>query len=425
MAGPCDLDQWKFYQGQCTSWVSYRLNQLNGVGFSDYYGGQHWGDASGWATAARNLGIAVNTTPAAGSIAWYSQDHVAYVEQVNSPTSVVISEMNYDYANGFRVRTVTAGSSGWPTDFIHLADRSDAVPDGSFASYQGNVYRIAGGAPVYISSWNNVGGPQSATALTDAQWASLRQYPADGTLVSTAAGYVYRFAGGAPLYVSNWNAIGGSQPTTQVSQSVLGNGDRSVPWNHVHRYPANKTFLKTGTGDVYEVAGGAPFAVSNWSTVGGQQPYTLIDAWDISHRTNAAAHLRPTPAARTGVTGLPSKTPWRFTAACRTKTTPSASATAVPDSGISKYTACPAITTSTLPSGTIGKAYSATLTHSGGTGTATWTTTAGKLPAGLALAKNGKITGKPTKAGTYPFSVEVTDSAKSAATRKLAITVKK
>jgi surface antigen len=121
--GACVLDAWKFYQGQCTSWVAYRLNQLNGIGFNDYYGGRQWGDASNWASAAQNLHISVNTTPAVGAVAWYSADHVAYVEKVNSPTSIVISEMNYDYGNGFRVRTVTAGHSGWPTDFIHIADR--------------------------------------------------------------------------------------------------------------------------------------------------------------------------------------------------------------------------------------------------------------------------------------------------------------
>ncbi len=119
----CVLDQWKFYQGQCTSWVAYRLNQLNGIAFGDYYGGQHWGDASDWASAARALNITVNGTPAVGSVAWYSADHVAYVEKVNSPTSIVISEMNYDYGNGFWVHTVTAGAKGWPTDFIHIADR--------------------------------------------------------------------------------------------------------------------------------------------------------------------------------------------------------------------------------------------------------------------------------------------------------------
>ncbi|MGH3224847.1 MAG: CHAP domain-containing protein, partial [Streptosporangiaceae bacterium] len=132
LRGACVPDQWKFDQGQCTSWVAYRLNELNelnGISFTETYRGQSWGNASTWDTAAKNLKIAVNGTPAIGAVAWWAaaksngyQGHVAYVEQVNSPTSVVISEMNYDNDNGFRVRTITT-SSGWPTDFIHIADR--------------------------------------------------------------------------------------------------------------------------------------------------------------------------------------------------------------------------------------------------------------------------------------------------------------
>jgi YVTN family beta-propeller protein len=120
--GSCVEDKWYFYEGQCTSWVAYRINQLSGVPFNNYYDGSStntWGDASNWGPHARNLGIPVNATPSLGSVAWYSSDHVAYVEWVNSPTSVVISEMNYDNDNGFRVRTITK-SNGWPTDFIHI-----------------------------------------------------------------------------------------------------------------------------------------------------------------------------------------------------------------------------------------------------------------------------------------------------------------
>ncbi|HET7013871.1 MAG TPA: CHAP domain-containing protein [Streptosporangiaceae bacterium] len=121
--GACIADKWLFFQGQCTSWVAYRLNQLNGIAFSNSFGGDgRWSDASNWGPHARALGITVNGTPAVGSVAWYSAGHVAYVEKVNSPTSVVISEMNYDNDNGFRVRTITT-ASGWPTGFIHIHDR--------------------------------------------------------------------------------------------------------------------------------------------------------------------------------------------------------------------------------------------------------------------------------------------------------------
>jgi surface antigen len=121
--GACVADNLFFYQGQCTSWVAYRLSELNMTSFTDYFGGRGlWGDAVSWGRHARKLGITVNSVPATGSVAWYRSGHVAYVEKVNSPTSVVISEMNYDADNGFRVTTITT-SSGWPTGFIHIADR--------------------------------------------------------------------------------------------------------------------------------------------------------------------------------------------------------------------------------------------------------------------------------------------------------------
>jgi surface antigen len=115
--GACIPDRWAFYQGQCVSWAAYRLNQLNGIAFSNSFGGGgRWGNASNWGPHAQALGIPVNATPAVGSVAWYAASsaspdgHVAYVEQVNSPTSIVISEMNYDDDNGFRVWTITTSS---------------------------------------------------------------------------------------------------------------------------------------------------------------------------------------------------------------------------------------------------------------------------------------------------------------------------
>ena len=105
------------------------MNELNGVAFISIYGSQQWGDASYWATAAGNLNIEVSQAPALGSVAWWpdSRAHpgglVGYVEEVNSPTSIIISEMNWDNGNGFRLVTVTKSGSDWPADFLHIADR--------------------------------------------------------------------------------------------------------------------------------------------------------------------------------------------------------------------------------------------------------------------------------------------------------------
>jgi hypothetical protein len=73
-----------------------------------------------------------------------------------------------------------------------------------------------------------------------------------------------------------------------------------------------------------------------------------------------------------------------------------------------------AVTTTSLPNGVVGSAYSFTLTASGGTSPYTWTeTSGGDLPPGVAAVTSaGVIAGTPTTAGTYgPYVFTVTDSA--------------
>ena len=81
------------------------------------------------------------------------------------------------------------------------------------------------------------------------------------------------------------------------------------------------------------------------------------------------------------------------------------------------------ITTSSLPSGTVGSAYSSTLAASGGTTPYTWSIASGSLPAGLSLSSSGAITGNPTTAGTSNFTAKVTDNNSQTATQALSITV--
>ena len=81
----------------------------------------------------------------------------------------------------------------------------------------------------------------------------------------------------------------------------------------------------------------------------------------------------------------------------------------------------PVITTNSLPSGTRGTSYHTTLAASDGSGTYTWSISAGSLPAGLTLTGN-IISGTPTTAGTYSFTVQVSDGI-GAAIKPLSITV--
>ncbi len=67
-----------------------------------------------------------------------------------------------------------------------------------------------------------------------------------------------------------------------------------------------------------------------------------------------------------------------------------------------------AVSTSTLPAGTVGTRYAAGLASSGGQAPYAWSVVEGSLPAGLELTKAGVIKGTPTVAGTSIFTVAVT-----------------
>ncbi len=75
------------------------------------------------------------------------------------------------------------------------------------------------------------------------------------------------------------------------------------------------------------------------------------------------------------------------------------------------------ITTSSLPGGTVGSGYSATVQASGGTGAYTWGVSTGSLPAGVTLsATTGQLSGTPSTAAQYTFTLKVSDSASPANT---------
>jgi Putative Ig domain len=82
------------------------------------------------------------------------------------------------------------------------------------------------------------------------------------------------------------------------------------------------------------------------------------------------------------------------------------------------------ITTTSLPSGNAGTAYSATLTAIGGVYPYSWSITSGTLPPGLQLnAGTGAITGTPTTAGTSNFTVQVADSETPPATSSAPLSI--
>ena len=81
------------------------------------------------------------------------------------------------------------------------------------------------------------------------------------------------------------------------------------------------------------------------------------------------------------------------------------------------------ITTTSLSAGQIMRSYSSALAATGGTLPHSWKLSAGTLPAGLALASTGVISGIPTATGRTPLTFTVTDSGKTVQMKTVTLTM--
>lgn len=82
------------------------------------------------------------------------------------------------------------------------------------------------------------------------------------------------------------------------------------------------------------------------------------------------------------------------------------------------------IATSLLPAASVNQPYQVTLATGGGTIPFVWTIASGMLPPGLLLNGNdGKITGIPTAAGAFNFTVRVQEGTTTTATRALTLQI--
>lgn len=114
---------------------------------------------------------------------------------------------------------------------------TDLAAEGAFVQVagRGEVYRIAGGAPVFVSSWEAVNLPaQPVQTLSQTQFDSLPSRPANGAfLVGGSSGLVYRVSGGVATHVPSWAPYGGPQPTMTVDQAALDNAGTGGVWNRL------------------------------------------------------------------------------------------------------------------------------------------------------------------------------------------------
>ena len=149
---------------------------------------------------------------------------------------------------------------------------------------------------------------------------------------------------------------------------------------------------------------------------GGTTPYT----WSLTSGTlpaglslSASGVISGTPTASVNATALT----FKVTDSSNPVQTQSASLTLT-------IAATLAVTTTSLPNGQVGTAYSATLAATGGTSPYTWSLTSGTLPAGLSLSASGVISGTPTASvNATALTFKVTDSSSPVQTQSATISI--
>ena len=206
-----------------------------------------------------------------------------------------------------------------PTRAATLAGAAPSEPkDGDFirSSAATGIYRIAGGAPILVTTWKAFGGPKSVRTITAAQWRNLSQRPAEGTFLRSTGGQIFRVIGGAPVYVRTMYLFGpGPHPAITVDEAAITEAGSSAALGHLRAYPADGTFIiENAAGHVYRMAGGAPIYVPSWSTFGGRQPAIYMDGFAINYagRGGVYSHLHLTPIVGTYLEGVPGGKAYRI-----------------------------------------------------------------------------------------------------------------
>lgn len=91
---------------------------------------------------------------------------------------------------------------------------------------------------------------------------------------------------------------------------------------------------------------------------------------------------------------------------------------------VRRYAASLGLLDPVLPAGRRGVEYQERIGTVGGTGRATFSRRSGALPAGIALAEDGTVSGYPTEAGEFPFEVEIRDEAGERLVAQVSLTIR-
>ena len=387
----------------------------------------------------------VSASPNAASISYLSQIYnaahalglkVAFNTGVDSWSD---SLMNYcDYINSSEVWSnapLTASQKKWASRTWLLTEgvndaataanlTKEAWADGILAEYACSSYEsIPGWLPTYYSLISGNSPVVTAPSITTATLANGTAGTILRTLAASGGTAPYTWtvsAGSLPAGLTlNTNGVISGTPTTsnassftvKVTDSASATATQSLTMT-VNNAAIN-TAISVTTTTIANGTLGTTYSRTLTAT-GGTKPYT----WTVSAGTLPAGLTLSTGGV---ISGMPTAV---VSKALTFKVTDSRNTTATKSLTITINSAAISINLTALANGTVGTAYSQTLTASGGTAPYAWAITAGTLPAGLTLSPAGVISGTPSVSClATTVTCQVTDSLSNIATQPIAITI--
>lgn len=402
--------------------------------------GVQWTASSGGSLGSTTPTSAVYTAP--GSVT-NSFPVTVTATSISDPTQSASVRITVNPLPAISTTTLTAATAGAPYSGVVSASggsspyswsiTSGTLPAGLvFGSSTGSQDSISG-TPTQQGSAQFTVTVKDATGATSNQALSINVNPPAPLAITTTSlspgytGIAYsqtlQATGGIPSY--QWSIASGSLPsgltlnpsTGAITGTPAASGTSSFTIKVTDSQtptPASATAnlsititnppLQITTTTLPEGVINAAYSSTAFLTAtGGTAPYT----WSIS--LGSLPNGLQLNSSTGQITGTPTQT---GTAAFTAKVTDSSTPTQTTTANLSITINNPlAITTTTLPAGSVGTTYSATLAASGGVPPYSWTVSSGDLPAGLSLSKTtGVISGTPTAAAISNFTINATDS---------------
>jgi alpha-galactosidase len=362
---------------------------------------------------------------------------------VSGGNRVALSWEAISSASSYSVKRATSETGTYTTIASGLSGTSYT----DLTAQNGTTYYYAVSA--VISGQETLNSAPFSALPTAAQGIISWNYDRYGTVSGSSV------AGVAP--VANWNNTDPDNPVTNLADHLGGTTTLDIAYSYHNQWSiqsshpgadANGTYNREMLNG-YLDSGGSNTPVTSSVTI-SQIPFNSYDLYvyfgsDVANRTGTvtdgsttfsfktvgSASISGSNAVLTQTTdtasGNPSANYAVFTALSGSTKTVSCN---IPNNGgIAAFQIVPRVDALTITSasplavGTVGAAYSQTLSGTGGNAPYTWSLGAGTLPTGLGLSGTGLLGGTPSAPGTFVFTAQITDSAALTATGQFSVTV--